>query len=88
MSNRRQFLRQIAAATGTLSLAALSEKAFAAELQEAFDRTSSMSPKEVAMDEDFWATIKMAYTASPNLINLNNGGVSPAPVVVQDAVKR
>ncbi|HAE12728.1 MAG TPA: aminotransferase, partial [Bacteroidetes bacterium] len=88
MSNRRQFLRQIAAATGTLSLAALSEKAFAAELQEAFDRTSSMSPKEVAMDEDFWATIKMAYTASPNLINLNNGGVSPAPIVVQDAVKR
>ncbi|HAE34922.1 MAG TPA: aminotransferase, partial [Bacteroidetes bacterium] len=88
MSNRRQFLRQIAAATGTLSLAALSEKAFAVELQEAFDRTSSMSPKEVAMDEDFWATIKMAYTASPNLINLNNGGVSPAPIVVQDAVKR
>jgi len=29
-----------------------------------------------------------AYTVSPNLLNLNNGGVSPQPKVVQDAVDR
>ena len=29
-----------------------------------------------------------AYSVNPNLINLNNGGVSPAPVVVQQAVER
>ena len=30
----------------------------------------------------------MAYTVSPNLVNLNNGGVSPQPKVVQEAVER
>ena len=29
-----------------------------------------------------------AYTVSPNILNLNNGGVSPQPKVVQDAVDR
>ena len=32
--------------------------------------------------------IQRAYSVNPNLINLNNGGVSPAPIVVQQAVER
>ena len=32
--------------------------------------------------------IQQAYTTNPNLINLNNGGVSPQPKVVQDAFER
>ncbi|MFI5156804.1 MAG: aminotransferase class V-fold PLP-dependent enzyme, partial [Chitinophagales bacterium] len=32
--------------------------------------------------------IQQSYTVSPSLINLNNGGVSPAPKTVQDAMKR
>ncbi len=36
--------------------------------------------------EDFWLAIRQAYTVSPTIINLNNGGVAPAPKVVQDAV--
>ena len=43
---------------------------------------------DVTRDEDFWHQIKMAYTVSPTLINLNNGGVCPQPKVVQDAVER
>lgn len=43
------------------------------------------SPQEWAQDEDFWARIKLDYTVSPNLLNLNNGGVCPQPKVVQDA---
>jgi selenocysteine lyase/cysteine desulfurase len=35
-------------------------------------------------NEDFWAQIKQSYTVSSNIINLNNGGVSPQPKVVQD----
>lgn len=35
-------------------------------------------------DEDFWFSVQRAYTTSPNIINLNNGGVSPQPKVVQD----
>lgn len=40
------------------------------------------------MDETFWYQIKMAFSVSPTLINLNNGGVSPQPKIVQDAVER
>ncbi|MBI5326162.1 MAG: aminotransferase class V-fold PLP-dependent enzyme [Ignavibacteriae bacterium] len=43
------------------------------------------SPEESASDEDFWAWVQQSYTVNPNIINLNNGGVSPQPKVVQDA---
>ena len=45
-----------------------------------FDPTSS--------DEDFWAQVQQSYTVNPNLINLNNGGVSPAPKIAQEALMR
>lgn len=38
-------------------------------------------------DEDFWNLISQAYTSSPSIIDLNNGGVSPQPKVVQEAVE-
>ncbi len=45
-------------------------------------------PHEVACDEDFWSEVAAAFTVDRSLINLNNGGVSPAPAPVQDAMKR
>lgn len=39
---------------------------------------------EAATDEDFWRQIREAFTVSPNFINLNNGGVSPQPLLVQE----
>jgi len=35
-------------------------------------------------DEDYWQGIREMYTVSPNIMNLNNGGVSPQPRVVQE----
>jgi len=46
------------------------------------------SPIEVASDEDYWAEIRNSFTVDRNVINLNNGYVSPAPLVVQDAMRR
>ncbi|MFO0830596.1 MAG: aminotransferase class V-fold PLP-dependent enzyme [Phycisphaerales bacterium] len=46
------------------------------------------TPEEVAADEDFWAPIQRAFTIDRSVINLNNGGVSPAPVMVQEAQRR
>ena len=40
------------------------------------------------MDEDFWLEIQRAFTVDRTLINLNNGGVSPSPKVVQEAMRR
>ena len=39
-------------------------------------------------DEDFWMQIRQGFALDPNIVNLNNGGVSPSPRVVQDAVRR
>ena len=38
----------------------------------------------VARDEDFWFNIRHAFTVDRNMINLNNGGVSPSPKIVMD----
>ena len=46
------------------------------------------SPESVAADEDYWAEIRSAFTVDRNIINLNNGGVSPSPRIVQDAMRR
>lgn len=73
---------------GAFSAASLFEQAHAAEWEQASRRISHLSAGEAAMDEDFWMTIQQGYTVNSNLIILNNGGVSPSPRVVQDAVER
>jgi selenocysteine lyase/cysteine desulfurase len=45
-------------------------------------------PDALADDEDFWREIQEAFTLDRTLINLNNGGVSPSPRVVQEAMAR
>jgi selenocysteine lyase/cysteine desulfurase len=45
-------------------------------------------PEEIARDESFWFQVQQAFTVDRSLINLNNGGVSPSPAIVQEAMKR
>ena len=33
-------------------------------------------PAEVAQNEDYWSVIQRGYSVNPDIINLNNGGVS------------
>jgi isopenicillin-N epimerase len=46
------------------------------------------SPAEIARDEDFWREVQTAFTVDRSLVNLNNGGVSPSPRFVHDALTR
>lgn len=46
------------------------------------------SPEEAARDEDYWGQIAQMFTMDRSVVNLNNGGVSPSPRVVQEAMKR
>ncbi len=39
-------------------------------------------------DERFWFEIQQAFTVDRSIVNLNNGGVSPSPAIVQEAMKR
>ncbi len=87
-NDRRTFLKQSAALAGAFSANSLFHQAHAAEWRSASARIANLSPELGAQDEDFWSVIQRAYSVNPNLINLNNGGVSPAPIVVQQAVER
>src|SRR5687767_13832212 len=45
-------------------------------------------PLDVASDESYWAEIQRAFDADRTMINLNNGGVSPTPSHVLEAMIR
>ncbi|HZW11226.1 MAG TPA: aminotransferase class V-fold PLP-dependent enzyme [Phycisphaerales bacterium] len=45
------------------------------------------TPEEIARDEDFWRFAQQAFTVDRSMVNLNNGGVSPSPRWVQEAMK-
>ncbi len=85
MASRRKFLKNLAAATGGASFLGLTSPAFAKEAEKQYKRWSQLPPDAAMTDDDFWAWVKESFTVSANLLNLNNGGVSPQPKVVQDA---
>jgi len=85
---RRGFLRKLGALTGAGFLASVSQQSRAARLDRVLQEVAHVSADELATDEDFWYYIQQSFTVNPGIINLNNGGVSPAPRTVQEAMKR
>ena len=85
---RRRFLQRAGVFSATAFLTSLTKPAWSRNLDQALSQSAGVSPEELATDEDFWYYIQQSFTVSPSLINLNNGGVSPAPKTVQDAMKR
>ena len=76
--SRRQFLT---AATG----AAIAFRSTSTALAQKAALSATGRPAlDVARDEDFWFHVRDAFTIDRTLINLNNGGVSPAPRIVMD----
>lgn len=87
-NNRRQFIRQAAVLTGAFSATSLFNQAHGAAWKTADQKIAHLNPQQAAMDEGYWGVIQRSYTVNPGIINLNNGGVSPSPLVVQQAVER
>jgi selenocysteine lyase/cysteine desulfurase len=85
MLSRKKFLQNTALATVSLSLLEFIQPASAASLSKHLRRLGPLRAEAAAQDEDFWAWVREQYTTSPNIMNLNNGGVSPQPKPVQDA---
>jgi len=91
MQSRRSFLGSVslpaAAAAAGMSFRPTELRA------EAIDIAMNLgshpgSAMDVVDDENFWREVQGAFTVDRTLVNLNNGGVSPAPKLVQDAMKR
>jgi len=86
--DRRTFISNIGRGLGlaTLSstyLMSLQERLFAKTKE--FDH---LSPIESANNEDFWFPIQQSFSITRGIINLNNGGVSPSPRIVTEALIR
>jgi isopenicillin-N epimerase len=86
MFTRRTFLKSMSVAA---SFAAASFREGGIEKIYAASRGVGESAADrVAVDEDFWREIQQAFTVDRSIINLNNGGVSPSPRIVQEAMRR
>jgi selenocysteine lyase/cysteine desulfurase len=88
MEPRRKFIQKVGLLAGAFSANSLFNQAHAASWEAASQRIQELTPEAAAQDEDYWMVIQQAYTVNSNLIILNNGGVSPSPRVVQEAVER
>jgi selenocysteine lyase/cysteine desulfurase len=86
--DRRRFLSSVGKGLG---LAALSSSVVASLLKDvraAAKRVSHLSAEEAARDEEFWFDIQQSFSVTRGLVNLNNGGVSPSPRIVTEALVR
>lgn len=86
--DRRHFLGRVGAFSAATLFASFSQPAWSRNLEKALRKAEGIAPDELATEEDFWYYIQQSFTVSSEIIDLNNGGVSPAPKTVQDAMKR
>ena len=87
-SSRRNFLKNFGLGMSSLGVFGLSSRNAKAEFESKLRRIQGAAPAQIAKDEDFWFHIQKAFNTDRSMINLNNGGVHPAPTIVMDAVKR
>lgn len=86
--NRRNFVQKLAGVAGATAFAPFYSSCKGQSFLRAVEEFENVPPTDIATDEDFWRYIQQAYTVSNSIINLNNGGVCPQPLVVQEAVER
>ena len=85
MPSRRSFVTRLSGAA--LALPALRADAFP-RLVDAASGAAGRAPLSLADDEGYWMLIQSAFDVDRARTNLNNGGVSPAPTHVLDAMIR
>jgi isopenicillin-N epimerase len=89
MFSRKEFFKKVALPAGLL-LGGTILNANSIHLEESMPDFSPFTgtPEEIAQDEAFWFQVQQSFTVDRSLINLNNGGVSPCPNIVLEAMKR
>ncbi|HKS04976.1 MAG TPA: aminotransferase class V-fold PLP-dependent enzyme [Gemmatimonadaceae bacterium] len=85
MTSRRDVIRALVGAGVAVPM--FNRDAFAV-LRDARTVARSRSPEALASDEDFWGEIQRAFDVDRTMINLNNGGISPAPASVIAQLER
>jgi selenocysteine lyase/cysteine desulfurase len=86
--DRRRFLSHVGRGVGLAALASPAVASLVDDVRAAARRVGHLSPEDAARDEDFWFTVQQAFSVTRGIVNLNNGGVSPSPRVVTEALVR
>jgi len=87
-TDRRSFIRGLGAALGSLGFWGLRKDSEASSLEAKLAEIENLDPVEAAKDESFWFHVQEAFDVDRSIINLNNGGVHPAPRMVMAALHR
>src|SRR5260370_25362712 len=87
-TSRRDFLSLTGKGLGLASLSVPTIGALVKEIEAASRSVAHLTPQQAAMDEDYWSVIQNSFTVTRGIINLNNGGVSPTPRLVTEALVR
>lgn len=85
MSSRRAFLSRAAGLAAALPVFRPDAMGRALSLHR---DTRQLAPEALADDEAYWGEIQRAFDADRTMVNLNNGGVSPTPSHVLEAMIR
>ncbi len=87
-TSRRRFLSLAGKSAGLAALSSSTVASLLREVQAATKNVAHLSPQQVAMNEDYWSVIQNSFSVTRGIINLNNGGVSPSPRIVTEALVR
>jgi len=85
---RRDFLSLAGKGLGLAALSSATVASLLRDVQAATRSIAHLTPEQAAMDEDYWAVIQNSFTVTRGIVNLNNGGVSPSPRIVTEALVR
>src|SRR5436189_3037256 len=88
MPTRRSFLSLAGKSLGLAALSSATVGSLLRNVEAATKNVAHLTPEEAATDEDYWATIQNSFSVTRGIINLNNGGVSPSPRIVTEALVR
>src|ERR1700694_867688 len=85
---RRDFLLLAGKSLGLAALSSATVASLLKNVEAATKTVAHLTPEQAAIDEDYWAIIQNSFTVTRGIINLNNGGVSPSPRIVTEALVR
>ena len=88
MTTRRSFLSLAGKGVGLAALSVPAIGSLLREVEAATRHVAHLTPDEAAMNEDYWSVIQNSFTVTRGIVNLNNGGVSPSPRIVTEALVR
>jgi selenocysteine lyase/cysteine desulfurase len=86
--SRRNFLKSLGLGVAGSSLIGPAVRGLDASLTAKLGQVEHLTAEEVARNEDFWFYVQQAFDIDRGIINLNNGGVHPAPRVAMEALHR